>query len=263
MKKLPFIALIAFSCAMTSCTDPDSAQSSSAAPNAVTTSPQATTTATTLPSGPTDPVFSCTNDSVEEINFTSLEDVWSYSEPFAYAECDVSLNGDELDPYESEAVSILNENLEGEAKIGAVERLYSTCANRETDYDPEEFVPDPGNGNAPSLTVAKAHLALCPDHPMGEIIRSKIDTAELARAESDKPGPQRIFEGKYLVGSDIPAGTYATDSDRLEDCYWEISDQSGNIIDNNFISISPGISLTLSEGTGFTTRSCGTWTIQE
>ncbi|WP_038586415.1 hypothetical protein [Corynebacterium glutamicum] len=102
---------------------------------------------------------------------------------------------------------------------------------------------------------------------MAETIQAKINaaelTAELARVEAAKPEPVRLEGGRYLVGIDTPAGNYATDSDRLVDCYWEISDQSGNIIDNNFISISRGISLTLSEGTGFTTRNCGTWTLQK
>lgn len=260
MKKLPVISLIMASCVMTACTDTDSASTASLTPSAVATSSQTTTPS---PSGPTNPVFSCVNDSEQEIEFATLEEVWSYSEPFAYVDCVTSLNGDELSTRETEAISILNDKLEGEHRIDAVGSLYNTCANRETDYEPAEFVPDPATGNTPGLTVAKAHLALCPEHPMAETIRAKIDPAELAIAEDNKPAPERLYEGKYLVGTDIPAGTYATDSDRLEDCYWEISNQSGDIIDNNFISISPAITLTLAEGTGFTTTNCGTWTIQE
>lgn len=67
-------------------------------------------------------------------------------------------------------------------------------------------------------------------------------------------------KGTYGVGTDIPAGTYTTRSDRLEDCYWARVTASGDIIDNNFISFAPGtVSVTVRDGEGFEVSGCGLW----
>ena len=44
---------------------------------------------------------------------------------------------------------------------------------------------------------------------------------------------------------------------RFEDCYWEVSDASGNIIDNNFISVARSFTITiLSDAADFRHRMC-------
>lgn len=69
--------------------------------------------------------------------------------------------------------------------------------------------------------------------------------------------------GKYIVGQDIAPGTY-TISTRVSDCYWERSDAQGNTIDNNFISVSPSVTVTIepTDG-GFTSERCGNWKMVE
>ena len=43
----------------------------------------------------------------------------------------------------------------------------------------------------------------------------------------------------------------------MTDCYWEVSDESGNIIDNNFISIAPQFTINIpSSASGFTNNGC-------
>jgi hypothetical protein len=69
-----------------------------------------------------------------------------------------------------------------------------------------------------------------------------------------------ILNGNYIVGTDIPAGTYQTLVGRLEDCYWARLSGTGDIIDNDFISFSPGqVSVTVRAGEGFEVDGCGPW----
>ncbi|WP_377454568.1 hypothetical protein [Rhodococcoides fascians] len=93
---------------------------------------------------------------------------------------------------------------------------------------------------------------ICPDQ-IGVIADAKA-------GNFTKTFPYGFADGKYIVGEDIAAGTY-TIASRVADCYWERSDSQGNIIDNNFISISPSVSVTIADSdAGFTSNGCGTWT---
>lgn len=93
---------------------------------------------------------------------------------------------------------------------------------------------------------------ICPDQ-IGVI-------ADAKSGNFTKTFPTAFADGKYIVGEDISPGTYVIPT-RVADCYWERSDSQGNIIDNNFISISPSVTVTITEAdSGFTSRNCGTWT---
>ncbi|WP_155291325.1 hypothetical protein ACJEDT_12260 [Rhodococcoides fascians] len=93
---------------------------------------------------------------------------------------------------------------------------------------------------------------ICPDQ-IGVI-------ADAKSGNFTKKFPIAFADGKYIVGQDINPGTYDIPT-RVADCYWERSDSQGNIIDNNFISISPSVTVTIAEtDSGFTSRNCGTWT---
>jgi len=73
----------------------------------------------------------------------------------------------------------------------------------------------------------------------------------------------KFGNGKFLVGDDIMPGTYAINR-KVTDCYWERSDAQGNIIDNNFISIAPSITVTVGvNDAGFTSTGCGNWELVE
>ena len=70
-----------------------------------------------------------------------------------------------------------------------------------------------------------------------------------------EPGPPDPETGE---GSIAP-GTYRT-TDKVEDCYWERTSKSGDIIDNQFATAAQSITVTVRSGDGsFTTRGCGTW----
>ncbi|MGW6455522.1 hypothetical protein ACWF94_06260 [Streptomyces sp. NPDC055078] len=58
---------------------------------------------------------------------------------------------------------------------------------------------------------------------------------------------------------EIAPGTYRTKGD-LEDCYWERTTRSGEIIDNNFATSAQVITVTIRASDGqFTSEGCGTW----
>lgn len=71
-----------------------------------------------------------------------------------------------------------------------------------------------------------------------------------------------ITDGSRLVGKTIRAGTYKTVG-AVHDCYWERSDGSGDIYDNNFVgSALNGLSVTVYNGEQFETSGCGIWRLQ-
>lgn len=57
----------------------------------------------------------------------------------------------------------------------------------------------------------------------------------------------------------IPPGTYRSEG-KLEDCYWERTSESGEIIDNNFATSARRITVTIRASDGqFTSERCGVW----
>ncbi|RVW03020.1 hypothetical protein EGT50_09940 [Rhodococcus xishaensis] len=79
--------------------------------------------------------------------------------------------------------------------------------------------------------------------------------------------------GKHLIGNGLEIsplggyylspGTYQTEKP-VSDCYWERSDANGNIIDNNFVTLAPSVTVTIAPtDSGFTSDGCGTWKLVE
>lgn len=98
---------------------------------------------------------------------------------------------------------------------------------------------------------------LCPDQ------QPLIDEALSGNAVMET-----FIDGQYIVGGGynptgprlVAPGTYTTGL--VSDCYWERSDSQGNIIDNNLVSISQGVTVTIAASDGaFTSRGCGPWTL--
>lgn len=88
----------------------------------------------------------------------------------------------------------------------------------------------------------------------------------LTEALSGSAVMKRFTDGKYIVSQGASAqrsvmpGTYSTGP--VSDCYWERADSQGNIIDNNMVSISQSITVTIEESDGaFTSNRCGPWTL--
>lgn len=99
-------------------------------------------------------------------------------------------------------------------------------------------------------------LTLCPDHPKKAQLEANA-SAGTALAADSKNG-KLVYTGKYLVGKDVVPGTWQSQGDNVQDCYWEVSDAQGNIIANNFINIAPKVTIQIpADAAGFTVQGCG------
>jgi len=112
-------------------------------------------------------------------------------------------------------------------------------------------------------------LTLCPDHPQAATVQANIDAAgaadvsENAQAQAIADG-KYAEEGKHLVGSEVKPGTWQSVGNKVTDCYWEISDESGNIIDNSFISIAPQFTISIpASASGLSKNGCAFHWISE
>lgn len=97
---------------------------------------------------------------------------------------------------------------------------------------------------------------LCPD------MQPAIDAARFGEVRQTYfLGGKALVAQAPIEGSrTIQPGTWTTEA-AVSDCYWERSDAQGNIIDNNFISIAPPITVVIGEAdAGFTSNDCGKWT---
>lgn len=98
------------------------------------------------------------------------------------------------------------------------------------------------------------------DPPPVESVAPPVEQPEQTEAPEK---PASFKGGFFLVGKDIPAGTYAT---TVEDghCYFAWKDGTGsgaNIIRNDIVQEGP-VTVTLVDGEIFENRDCGTWTAQ-
>jgi hypothetical protein len=85
-------------------------------------------------------------------------------------------------------------------------------------------------------------------------------TATPKAARSTLKPSATIKEGIWVVGEDIPAGTYRT-KEPVEDCSWTIYRTGSNQSDIVAIDIPKGgrPRVTLKRGHDFVTRDCGDW----
>lgn len=133
--------------------------------------------------------------------------------------------------------------------------LYSICAK--TAGIPIDRIVSGAQG-----AELEGAFLLCPDHPMASTIQANIVTGkDLSAKQADNENAaaegRLVGEGSYLVGVDVQPGTWQSMGEKVEDCYWEVSDAQGNIIANNFIRIAPQFTIEIPAGaSGFTVRGC-------
>jgi hypothetical protein len=121
--------------------------------------------------------------------------------------------------------------------------ILAVCATvqRSRDDAPLTTAPYPDKG------LYAAASAICPNAPHAPRLKA------VGRGE--------IFaDGNYVVGQDIPAGTYRSEK-RVRDCYWERTTPNGDIIDNNLATFaSAGALVTVRDGESFNPgEECGEW----
>jgi hypothetical protein len=107
------------------------------------------------------------------------------------------------------------------------------------------------------LKQVKTALMLCPDSPAAPTLLPIIADQELE--ESELASGVRIPSGVHRVGAEMQPGTYVAEG-KLDGCYWERTDSTGEIIDNNFIGSALRAEVTVrASDYSFTSSGCGQW----
>lgn len=142
-----------------------------------------------------------------------------------------------------------------DGNIDNLDTLYGICGQRNTFYTTKIL-------SAEQAKEAAGVLILCPDHPRAPEIQASLDqfdgkaSAASSVAAAEAAGTL-VSDGSYLIGTDIQPGTWQSIGERVNDCYWQLSDAQGEIIDNNFISVAPKFTIEIPESaSGFTVRGC-------
>jgi hypothetical protein len=182
--------------------------------------------------------LSCSIKTANSTAFTNYKAAWSQPFDLCYP---TSASGT-ASPAEKEAATGYSKDLDG------AKHLYGLCAMTAGHYVEGSV----SSSQAKEITRA---LTLCPDHP--KRAQLEANAASALAEESDSTSGKLVGPGKYLVGKTIQPGTWQSQGEKVEDCYWEISDAQGNIIKNNFISVAPQFTIAIPPtASGFTATGC-------
>ncbi|WP_146080087.1 hypothetical protein [Clavibacter michiganensis] len=137
----------------------------------------------------------------------------------------------------------------------AIEQASKFCSDLESFYadDPAgsyvRFIEGYGSD-------AQAVEVYCPKFQPGLDQAGKIIPGDGGFAVADAATPLGVSPKVLAAGSYRTVGTPT-------DCYYEINNQRGSIITNNFVNSAPGgLSVTLRSGQGFDSSGCGAWVRQ-
>ncbi|EWS81756.1 hypothetical protein BF93_16280 [Brachybacterium phenoliresistens] len=213
---------------------------------------ETTEAATTTPT-PTDPMMRALEISCHAEGeaggeeFSSLEEAWAAPAEQRYS-CDVDrVSRSQWMDVEAEAYEAAGYD------NGDISTLYLLCAKPGLGYGGD--LNTYSDGQQAELAAA---LVLCPDHPDAPVVRDRI---EASIVEDRLIAEGRVFfDGTYRVGEDVQPGTYVLEREDspVENCYWELLDEDGDIIDNNFISSAFRVEITVpSSAYSLTTEGCG------
>lgn len=189
----------------------------------------------------------------------SMEDAWSAG-PFEYCEA-LTLDAatglaDKTKPSEFQLTALATAyGTETDRGRPSLNRLYGICA--QTAGTPIDSVV-----GAAETAELEGALMLCPEHPKATAIQANIAAGKELRAAQEEVAKataegRLVGEGSYLVGPDVQPGTWQSVGDKVENCYWEVSDAQGNIMANNYIRIAPQFTIEVpTSASGFTVRGC-------
>lgn len=234
-----------------------------AATKSTTSSPKPTTSkvAPTTTAAPIPVTFSI--ECYTSGTYATYQEAWKYQ--LTGNSCfGAKKSGTEYTPQQLQAYATGFDPVQGIGMDFRLGELYEKCATMGDVIAGNYFFVKPEEARA-----AAGQLILCPDHPNAVAIQAAIDkfnslqvtmSSNLAEATvRSQAVADGIYaeSGKHLVGTEIEPGTWQTVKDKVEDCYWELSDASGNIIDNNFISVAPQFTLVIpADAAGFTNTGC-------
>lgn len=118
-----------------------------------------------------------------------------------------------------------------------------------------------GDKGKPSPTASRTYADLAPAIDPSASANALPSSASFPPVESPSPTPQVWGDGTWIVGEDIPAGTYKVTAPVGSRCYWEItaSGTNGAKILANDIPGGGYPKVTLKKGQDFSSSDCGDW----
>ncbi len=250
--KLRITTTLLLAAALAGCAGPaptSSSLTSSSTPSpSVTAYMTATPVVSQAPVTPTPPVaakgglsysLNCSAKNEPTVSFTDFRTAWST--PYDRCIADSAKGFSSAEEKAATAVA-------GSTSPDSAKYLYALCARTAGHY----FNGTLGPGQAQEI---KGALVLCPDHPKRAELEANVASNDSLAA--DRANGKLVSTGKYLIGKDIQPGTWQSQGEKVEDCYWETSDAEGNIIANNFISVAPKFTITVpATASGFTVNGC-------
>ena len=185
-------------------------------------------------------VFTC-----DTVKYTDLHAIWAALPN--HGSCSPTITGIVYSDVQKQAVATA---YGADHAMTSLTSLYSICSST----DPTKY-PAVITGGDSQIKELTGMLVLCPDHPNAAAMPPSM--GEAAAVQDKKANGGWAYTGKHLVGTDIQPCTWRSAGEKVTDCYWEISDAQGEIIDNNFISIAPQFSIEIpADAAGFTNTGC-------
>jgi hypothetical protein len=167
----------------------------------------------------------------------------------AMTSCEATREPGTLTPVEQQAITAA-----GYPHQESITTLYELCAK----VDPSHTYVSPTHTlSAGQIAEVTGMLTLCPGHPQAPQLS---DAVKRAQAEASAEAAGELFHaGTFLVNSEVPPGTYAVEGE-IANCYWERTDASGEIIDNNFVTGARRVEVTIrASDYSFHSEGCGKW----
>lgn len=196
------------------------------------------------------PSYDCRSaDYVTKTSTDDLQEVWTSA---SIESCEAELSEGDLTDRQTLALETAypNGSSTDYSDLELLGILYGICANKNPHLA----------GTDGQLKETQGAALLCPEHPQIEGLKNGDAQAFADKIARDEG--RLIGSGKYLIGTDIQPGVWSTDG-RVEDCYWELSDAEGNILDNNFVSVAEQLTVEIGDwASGFSTEGCGLWRMQ-
>lgn len=169
--------------------------------------------------------ITCRSEDRSTSTFSTITEAWEADIDARYR-CDVEdLPRSEWTDFEEQAIDVAG------YESGSIGILYGKCAQPLLG-DQDGRLPY-SDGQRDEVEGA---LTLCPDHPDAGEVQDRM--TEAVRVEQMTEEGRAFYSGTYRIGEDVQAGRYASEAgeEPFEGCYWALLDESGEIIDNNFIS---------------------------
>lgn len=218
------------------------------------TATPSTTASEIVEAEPTELTYVVTCDTKDGyVDFASYQEAW----PLVSDYCDAGQVSGPLTPDQAKGVELLEdkrpEDLKPAVLRGSLEYLVATCATSGKSL--YGYLKTDGVDRTGQAEEVLAMIAFCPDHPDADEMTLRV---EAILGDLEERG-EFIYDGTYRVGKGVEPGTYVSERNDGEGCYWERVDSGGNTIDNGF-SLGSRVQVTINAGDyEFISENCMPW----